>query len=318
MTTAKVLSSLWGYYEKLGYDIKMIEQKSAPDDVEDHPVIGETYSVAIHHVDDNASKATAMASTIEGAFKKQKARLQKDGKFIARDADTDSDDLLSLSDSSASDEDPEKIAAKRAAKAKKAVYIAKSKATTKVKKAAARAAKKEKKEVARDKKAARKAKVAEKEAQFQKKEHEKAEANDKANQAEEALKVGAILKQILELLSQVDAIKARACFPQLGQELQAQIENGLAFAMELKQRMQAIQLQLERHRLQDGMGTPRQVMNKGNMLKLKHDLAKADASLKILEQEGWRGMSSFPHRAPVRTNYLLCTLTLRPCKNNML
>ena len=162
--------------------------------------------------------------------------------------------------------------------------MARRKATKNVKKATARAAKKEAKEAAREKTAATKAKAAEKETMVQKKEQEKAETKEKAIQEKESLKAGAILKAILEVLYQVDAIKARAGFPQLGQELQATIEHGLAFAMDPKQGMQAIQLQPDRHRLKGGMKTARQTMTKGKILKLKNDVAKADAILKILEK----------------------------------
>ena len=87
------------------------------------------------------------------------------------------------------------------------------------------------------------------------------------------------------MLDRVVATKARGGFPHLGKDLQDNIENGWASAMELKQEMQRIQLQPHLSRLQDGMDTPKQVMNKGSMLKLKDDLAKAEAILKILEKE---------------------------------
>ena len=87
------------------------------------------------------------------------------------------------------------------------------------------------------------------------------------------------------MLDRIVATKARGGFPHLGKDLQDNIENGWASAMELKQEMQQIQLQPHLSRLQDGMDTPKQVMNTGNMLKLKNDLAKVDAMLKILEKD---------------------------------
>ena len=155
----------------------------------------------------------------------------------------------------------------------------------KVKEATARAAKKEKKEAARNKKAEHKARIAEKEAEIQKKQQEKADAKDKANQEKQSKQACAILLSISDMLARVVATKARDGFPHLGKDLQEHIENGWAFAMKLKQEMQRIQLQPQLYQFQDGMDTPKQVMNTGNMLKLKNDLAKVDAILKILEKE---------------------------------
>ena len=121
--------------------------------------------------------------------------------------------------------------------------------------------------------------------EIQKKQQGKADAKDNANHEKESKKAGAILLSISDMLDRIVATKARGGCLHLGKDLQDNIENGGASAMKLKQEMQQIQLQPHLSRLQDGMDTPEQVMNKGNMLKLKNDLANAEAILKIFEKD---------------------------------